>query len=75
MAKKQRDIPNTFASNLMRLRFVCELTQEQLAEKADIHWRYLQKLERGTVNPSLKVLCGLKKALGCSWDDLIGGCG
>jgi transcriptional regulator with XRE-family HTH domain len=61
-----------FCSNLSRLRAQARLTQEQLAEKSGLHWRYLQKLERPQANPSLKVLYGLKKALLCSWNDLLG---
>ena len=48
------------------------LTQEQVAEDAGVSWRYLQELEAGKgTNPSLTVLCGLKMALGCSWDELL----
>jgi transcriptional regulator with XRE-family HTH domain len=61
-----------FCSNLSRLRSRAQLTQEQLAEKSSLHWRYLQKLERPQSNPSLKVLYRLKKALACSWNDLLG---
>ncbi|MCE0524010.1 MAG: helix-turn-helix domain-containing protein [Methylacidiphilales bacterium] len=61
-----------FSSNLKRLRFQAEITQEMLAEKSDLHWRYLQKLESGSANPSLKVLFAVKRALRCRWDDLLG---
>jgi transcriptional regulator with XRE-family HTH domain len=60
------------ASNLMRLRSRAAMTQEQVAEASDLHWRYLQTLESGKSNPSLKVLCRLKKGLACSWDELLG---
>jgi transcriptional regulator with XRE-family HTH domain len=60
-----------FSRNLTRLRSRSGLTQEQLAEKADIHARYLQKLEAGAGHPSLSVLCQLKKALRCRWDELL----
>ena len=60
--------------NILRLREAGELTQEQVAEGAGVSWRYLQELEAGKgTNPSLTVLCGLKTALGCSWDDLLAG--
>lgn len=60
-----------FGRNLSRLRANRTWTQEELAEKADLHWRYLQKLEVGDCNPSLRVIARLKKALGCEWDELL----
>ena len=60
--------------NILRLREVKALTQEQVAEGAGVSWRYLQELEAGKgTNPSLTVLCGLKTALACSWDELLAG--
>jgi transcriptional regulator with XRE-family HTH domain len=32
------------------------LTQEQLAERADIHWTYISEIETGRKNPSVTVL-------------------
>lgn len=60
-----------FGRRLARLRNAQGLTQEKLAEKADIHWRYLQKVEAGTSNPSLVVLLKIKKALNCAWEKLL----
>ena len=46
----------------------------QVADAAGVSWRYLQELEAGKgTNPSLAVLCGLKTALDCSWDELLAG--
>ncbi len=60
--------------NILRLRETKHLTQEQVAEGANVSARYLQELEAGKgTNPSLNVLCGLKAALDCSWDDLLSG--
>jgi len=39
------------------------LSQEQLAEKADINSKYLSRMERGTENPTLDMLIKLSKAL------------
>jgi transcriptional regulator with XRE-family HTH domain len=49
------------------------MTQETLAEKAEIDRRYVQRIERGTANPGVEVLARLKKAFRCSWDELLGG--
>ena len=50
-----------------------ELTQEQLAEKAGIDRRFLQKIEAGELGTSLAVLKRLRKALKVNWDTLLEG--
>jgi len=57
---------------LQSLRQRAGLTQEKLAEKAGISPRYVQELEIGTRVPSLKVLEALRKAVRCTWDELLG---
>jgi transcriptional regulator with XRE-family HTH domain len=47
------------------------LTQEPLAEKAEITTRYLQQLEAAEFGASLAVLIRLRRALGCRWDTLL----
>ena len=73
-----KDVPisrgKRLGRNVLRLREQRNLTQEQLAEVAGVSWRYLQELEAGKgTNPSLNVLCGLKVALDCSWNELLTG--
>jgi transcriptional regulator with XRE-family HTH domain len=46
------------------------LTQEQLAERADISRRYLQQIEAGEMNPTINVVTRLREALQCSWDQI-----
>ena len=59
--------------NLNRIRMGAGLTQERVAEKADISLRYIQWLEAGRRNPSIETLVRLHKVLGCSYDDLFKG--
>ena len=59
--------------NLNRLRMGARLTQEKVAEKADISLRYIQLLEAGQRNPSIATLVRLHKVLGCSYDDIFRG--
>ena len=59
--------------NLVRLRMEKGMTQEALAEKADISHRYLQSLEAGQKQPSINVVAQLRLALRCSWDELLKG--
>ncbi len=71
-----KDSPKPFLTlgrNIARLRSGSGITQERLAEMADIHSRYLQKLEAGVTHPSLVVLCRLKTALDCEWNELLHG--
>jgi len=59
-----------FGKNLRDLRRAKELSQERLAEMADLHPRALQKIEAGDVNVTLSTILRLQKALGCSWENL-----
>ncbi|MFZ4695578.1 MAG: helix-turn-helix domain-containing protein [Verrucomicrobiia bacterium] len=61
--------------NVARLRNVAELSQERLAERAEVHPRFLQKIEAGQANPSLAVLVRLRSGLGCAWQELLRGVG
>jgi transcriptional regulator with XRE-family HTH domain len=49
------------------------LTQEQLAEKADLTYKYLGEVERGCVNVSLDSLMRIAKALRTGLRDLLRG--
>ncbi|MDD2708485.1 MAG: helix-turn-helix transcriptional regulator [Verrucomicrobiae bacterium] len=59
--------------NIARMRVGKKLSQVKLAVLAEIHPRYLQKMENGTGNASFCVLLGLKRALGCQWKDFFRG--
>lgn len=56
-------ILNRFGKRLKELREQNELTQEQLAEKINVHPTYVGKLEIGKCNPSLKLIYKFSKAL------------
>ena len=66
--QKQIDL---LSRNLRRLRAGAGLTQEQLAEKADITTRYRQQIEAAQFGASLAVLIRLRRALDCRWDSLL----
>jgi transcriptional regulator with XRE-family HTH domain len=59
--------------NVNRLRMTLELTQEDLADQAQIDRRQLQRIEAGTANPGIEMIARLRKALDCSWEDLFSG--
>ncbi len=51
------------------------LTQDELAELAEIDRRYVQRIEAGTANPGIDVICRLRHALHVSWDEMLRGLG
>jgi transcriptional regulator with XRE-family HTH domain len=63
----------SFGANVSALRRKRRLTQEKLAEKIDRSARYMQSIEAGEYWPSLPTLSLLRKALKCSWDELLAG--
>jgi transcriptional regulator with XRE-family HTH domain len=52
------------AKNVRRFRLKLGLTQEGLAEKADMHWTFISGVERCKYNISLNSIVRLAKALG-----------
>jgi transcriptional regulator with XRE-family HTH domain len=64
----------TLGRNLAKLRSKAGLTQESLAEQADISTRYVQDLEGGLYVPTVFIAERLRRALNCSWDDMLRGC-
>lgn len=52
-------------------RLALGLTQEQLAEKADLHWTYISGIERGLRNVSIVNLFHIALALDMRVRDLI----
>lgn len=65
------DIRILFGQKLRKLRLERGLTQEGLADLADMHFTYVGQIERGLRNPSLINLFRLAKALKISSDKLL----
>ena len=61
-----------FGANVRRERVAAGLTQERLAEKADLNIRTLQSIEAGEMNVLVTTAMRLQKAMGCDWNDLMG---
>jgi transcriptional regulator with XRE-family HTH domain len=47
------------------------MTQEALAERAEISVRYVQFVEAGRYTPTVLVAARIRKALNVRWDDLL----
>ena len=61
----------SFAAILRKYRSEKEITQEALAEKADIASKMVSLIERGVRNPSLNVADSIAKGLGVSLAQMI----
>ena len=69
MTKRHRAL-TAFGLNLRRERESKQLTQEKLAEKADLDPTYISGIERGVRNPSLLSIVRIAKALGTTVSSL-----
>jgi len=58
--------------NVCRLRLKSEMTQEELAEHANIDRRYVQRIEAGTANPGIDIIDRIRIAFRCGWEELLG---
>ena len=65
------DVRRRVGLNLQELRRSRSLTQEELADRAEVHQTYLSGVERGRRNPSLLVLERLASALGADVAELL----
>lgn len=62
-----------FGRNIRRLREANGLSQEQLADLANVHRTYLSGVETGSRNPTLEVVERLAKALDVDASILLAG--
>lgn len=60
-----------FGRNLRSQRKARGLSQEALAELADLHWTYVGSVERGERNVSIDNMCRLAWALGVDMRELL----
>ena len=60
-----------FGANIRRERVSKNLTQERLAELADLNIRTVQKIEAGELNVLITTAIRLQRALKCTWDSLL----
>ena len=61
-----------FGINLRRERMFRRITQEKLADLAELNIRTIQKIEAGKTNILITTAMRLRSAIGCSWDSLMG---
>lgn len=68
---KEKIVLNKFAQRLRKLRKAHKMSQEKLAEKADLSLTFVGYLERAEKNPTLTTLNKIAKALNMSPSELL----
>ncbi len=66
----EKILSQNLAANIRKYRAIQKLTQEQLAEAADLSQQYICMIENGKVSPSFFVVCKIADAFGISLDAL-----
>ena len=67
------DLRRPFGERVRDVRLALGLSQEELAERAEMHWTYVSGIERGLRNPGLNTLGRLATALGLTLPELLAG--
>jgi transcriptional regulator with XRE-family HTH domain len=71
---KNKDIQKElkrFGENMRQERVSFNITQEKLAELAQLNVRTIQKIEAGQTNILITTAKRIQKAIGCSWESLM----
>jgi transcriptional regulator with XRE-family HTH domain len=72
-ATRHRSAPETFGARVRERRVALGLSQEKLAERADMHWTYVGQIERGERNLGLVNILRLAAALKVDAGELMKG--
>jgi transcriptional regulator with XRE-family HTH domain len=70
-AKKKCAAQQLFAANMRRIRLEKSLTQEQVAERAELHPNYISSVERAERNLSISSIEKIACALGVPMPGLL----
>ena len=73
-ARAEKEVLVKFGRNLQKVRLAAGLSQEALAERAELHPRTVQKIEAGDINVLITTVVRLKEAVDVSWEALLGKC-
>ncbi len=64
------DLRPALGARIRELRWNLKLSQEELADRARLHWTYVSDLERGRQTPTLDVVNRLARAVGVTLAEL-----
>lgn len=67
-----KDVRRRLGTKLKEWRKIRRLTQEQLAERAGLSYKFIGEIERGRGNPTIDTLSNLSQALALDITDLFG---
>ena len=70
---QEQEVIEKLGIRVRQLREAADISQEKLAESAQVHRTYISSIERGQQNTSLTVLIRLAGALGVSLEALFSG--
>lgn len=68
---KKQTLQEAFGEVVRTLRLEAGLSQEELAERCELHRTYISQLERGLKSPTLTTIVALAHALGVPPHELI----
>ncbi|MFN8284142.1 MAG: helix-turn-helix transcriptional regulator [Chitinophagales bacterium] len=68
---KNEDCLKSFGEHLRMLREKQNLSQQDLANNADVDKKTIQRIEQNLLNPSLDTLCSISIGLGISLSELL----
>lgn len=73
MPKPKPPLPwlKQLGDNVRRERIAKDLSQQQLAELADLNIRNVQRIEAGEIDVLLRTIIRIRKALGCPLEKLM----
>lgn len=63
VAPAYHDVCRTIGINIAYYRSLCDLSQEELADKLNIDQSHMSKIERAVVGVSIKRLCDIAREL------------
>lgn len=69
--RKRTKVRIEFGKSVRQIRYHLNISQERLAELADLHPNYVGSVERGERNIALENIIALARALRCSPKDLM----
>jgi transcriptional regulator with XRE-family HTH domain len=71
MAEPRSEVTRNLGLRVRELRLEHDLTQERLAERADLSWSYVSQVERGLHNLGIENVLKLAHGLGVLPGDLV----